>query len=96
MAHYWKAEVTVTGVSAVTEDDVRAMYAVAPMLIRYDSDSSCLFMSWRFEAETRSVSSAVTRAWNRVLDVVAAAPGISSSDLELRCSDFRVLWVDGL
>lgn len=94
--YFWKAEVTLAGIPSLSEEDALAMQEVMPMIIRYEANSSRLFLSWRFVTGTQIAMAAIelTRyTMGRAFGVVLGEEGVLP---DATCTDFRVYRVDSL
>lgn len=94
MSHYWKAEVTVTGVPLVTEDESEAVVKSFPGWggLRKDADKDEVSLFWRFANGSPDIWDAIERAsatWR-------GAVGHIESAIDPVCTDFRVQKVDEL
>lgn len=85
----WKAQVTIGGVSALSESDGEAMLAVVSGVVTHRADTQELTLVWRFGSGA-TVTEAIERAsyvWRAAL---GNAPGIEALSPEVMCTDFRV------
>jgi hypothetical protein len=92
MTHHWKAEVTVTGVPLVTEEEFGLMFSILSGLIQHESETGVLVLTWRFENNDPHVQYAideVSSKWRTALAHVESAT-------DPVCTNFRVYQVDGL
>jgi hypothetical protein len=85
----WKAEVIISGVLSVTEDDLEAMLAVVPGVISHNAGTGELAMVWRF-GEGAAVAAAIERASYAWRAALGNASGIEAISPDVMCTDFRV------
>lgn len=92
MTHFWKAEVTVTGVHALTDNEFEQVHGTIPAVLRLDAPGGALHMTWRFASDSPDISVAMTQAsagWRK-------AVGLIENAADPVCTDFRVRRVEEL
>jgi hypothetical protein len=91
MPHGWKAEVTVTGVSTVTDEEHESVLASLPgggLLVKTEGADE-IQLDWLFETRSLDMWEAIERASAAWRGAVAHIE--SATDPE--CTDFRVYWM---
>lgn len=89
-AHFWKAEVAVTGVHAVADHEFEQLHAALPAVFRLDTHSGTLHLTWRFANDSPDISDAMSQAsaaWREAVDLIENAA-------DPVCTDYRVRRVD--
>lgn len=92
MTHYWRAEVAVTGVHAVTDDEFERVNDAIKGVIRLDTLNGVLHLKWRFANGSPNINDAMTQAsaaWREAVDLIENAA-------DPVCTDYRVHRVEEL
>ena len=91
MTTFWEAEVTITGVPSVTEDEAHKVFTVLSGALRHNAPMGTLTFRWRFDTDLSDITGAVAIAvatWRSAIRLIASAENP-------RCRDFRVREVGG-
>ena len=92
MTHVWKAEVAVTGVRAISDEEFERVLATVPAVIELNTHNGTLHMTWRFTTSSPDAWDAVGHAgdiWRKAVKLLAGAT-------DPTCTDFRVHRVEEL
>ncbi len=84
--HHWKAEVTVSGVPVVTDEEYERVQSVISGVTRHETGVDDLNLTWRFTNGSPEMADAITQAsatWQEVIEYVESA-------IDPACTDFRV------
>jgi hypothetical protein len=88
--HHWKAEVTVTGIPVVTEEELESANSVIHGVLGHDKSRDELTLIWRFTNGSPDISDAIEQAsaaWRMAVEHVEGA-------YDPVCTDFRVRRVE--
>lgn len=85
----WKAEVRITGVLGVTEDDSEAMLRIIHGVVAHDGLNE-LTLAWRFTLGSEDINDAIAHASHQWHTALKRSRLVQLSGITPQCVDFRV------